>query len=264
VDIALFLILGAFVGLAAGTFGIGGGIIVVPTLLFAFHFYGFAEESIMHMAVASSLASIVLTSSVSVIAHYRRGGVLRSACMHLMPGLVTGAFIAGIVADFFSSNALKGIFVAIQLMVAWQLLFEHKPSLQRTLPPWPAGILAGNLIGAISALAGIGGGSLIAPYLIYWNIPPSRAVGTSAACGMPIAIMGMSGFILMGLDKTDLPAGSIGYVYLPTLLPLVITSMLFAPLGARIAHKLPGALLKQLMGVFLLLMGCGIVLTMLV
>jgi hypothetical protein len=172
----------------------------------------------------------------------------------LTPGIVAGALAGAVIADALSSAALRQIFGIFELLVAAQMMFGRNPAPHRTLPGKPGMALAGGIIGSVSALIGIGGGTLTVPFLAWCNVNLRNAVATSAACGLPIAIAGASGFIVTGWNAADL-AYATGYVYWPAFAGIVLTSMLFAPLGARLTHTLPVPLLKKFFALFLALLG---------
>ena len=251
----LYLALGAFAGVMAGMLGVGGGLIIVPVLAWIFGRQSVSDALIMHLAIGTSLASIVITSISSIRAHHQRGAVLWPAFWRLTPGIVIGAWLGAAVADLLSSAALTKIFAVFVLMVAAQMAFGAKPAPQRELPK-PTGMAAtGVVIGMVSAIVGIGGGSLTVPFLSWCNIPIRQAVATSAACGLPIALAGALGFIVTGLNAPHLPAWSLGYVYGPALVGVASASMLTAPLGAKLAHTLPTHSLKKVFAVFLAAVG---------
>ena len=251
----LYLALGAFAGVMAGMLGVGGGLIIVPVLAWIFGRQPISDALIMHLAIGTSLASIVITSISSIRAHHQRGAVLWPAFWRLTPGIVIGAWLGAAVADLLSSAALTKIFAVFVLMVAAQMAFGAKPAPQRELPK-PTGMAAtGVVIGMVSAIVGIGGGSLTVPFLSWCNTPIRQAVATSAACGLPIALAGALGFIVTGLNAPHLPAWSLGYVYGPALVGVASASMLTAPLGAKLAHTLPTNSLKKVFAVFLAAVG---------
>jgi len=257
----LYLALGAFAGVMAGMLGVGGGLIIVPVLAWIFGRQQVSDALIMHLAIGTSLASIVVTSISSVRAHHQRGAVLWPAFWRLTPGIVIGAWLGAAVADVLSSAALTKIFAVFVLMVSAQMAFGAKPAPQRELPGAAGMAATGGVIGALSAIVGIGGGSLTVPFLIWCNIHMRQAVATSAACGLPIALAGALGFIVTGFNAADLPAWSLGYVYGPALIGVAFASMLTAPLGAKLAHTLPTDSLKKVFAVFLAAVGAKMLLS---
>ena len=252
--LAAYLLLGAFAGITAGLLGVGGGLVIVPVLLWTFQAQGLPAGYLMQLAVGTSLATITITSISSLLAHHRRQGVLWPVFAHLTLGVLFGAFLGAFVADAVPSDGLRAFFGVFVLLVAVQMAFGITPGPHRELPGFAglAGVGAG--IGTVSALVGIGGGSMTVPFLVWCKVPVRQAVGTSAAVGLPIAIAGAAGFVTTGLAQSTLP-WTLGYVYIPALAGIVVTSAAFAPLGARLAHRLPTAVLKRIFGIFLALIG---------
>jgi len=246
-----YLALGAIAGLVAGLLGVGGGLIIVPALAVLFAREGIDPAVIMHLAIGTSLASIVFTSLSSVWAHHRHGAVRWAEVGRLAPGIVLGAWLGAAVADMLPAAGLRRIFGLFELYVATQMAFGFRPAPHRRLPGrWGMGG-AGLLIGGVSAIVGIGGGTLTVPFLAWCNVSMREAVATSAACGLPIALAGAAGFVSMGLNATGLPPATLGYVHLYALLGIIAASMLFAPLGARLVHRLPADRLRQVFAVLL-------------
>lgn len=250
----LYLGLGAVAGLVAGLLGVGGGLIIVPVLAAMFIRQGIADPVVMHLAIGTSLASIIFTSMSSVWAHHLRQSVRWRDVGRLAPGIVIGAWLGAAIADTLPSAGLRKFFGLFELYVAIQMTFKIKPAPHRDLPGRAGMLGVGGLIGTISSVVGIGGGSFTVPFLSWCNVPMREAVGTSAACGIPIAVAGAAGFVVAGWGAADLPANSLGYVYLQALLGIVSASILFAPLGARLAHWLPADRLKQVFALLLYLL----------
>ena len=251
----VYLLVGAFAGVLAGLLGVGGGLIIVPALALVFHQQGVADAVIMHLAIGTSLASIVLTSLSSMFAHHRRGAVHWSAFRGLTPGIVIGALAGAAVADRMPSHALRVFFGVFVLAVAAQIAFNLMASPHRQLPGKPGLAAAGGVIGAVSSIVGIGGGSLTVPFLVWCNLNIRQAVATSSACGFPIAVAGATGFVLAGWNTSGLPPYSSGYLYWPAQLGIAFASVAFAPLGARLAHTLPTGFLRKVFAVFLAVIG---------
>jgi len=253
-EIFLFsMLLGAIAGLLAGLFGLGGGVIIVPALVWLFSTQHFPDESIMIMAVATSLATIILTSVSSVISHSRFGAVIWKQVFRLTPGILFGAGIGAVIADFIDTNALRWFFICYLFYVAIHMALQKKPlNNSKKVDKW-LDYLAGIGIGFLSSLLGIGGGTLTVPYLAGRQVPMKNAVAISSACGLPIAISGTIIYSLLGWNKTLLPDWSLGYIYLPTLSGIAICSILTAPLGAKLAHKLSTKKLKRYFSVVLFL-----------
>ena len=250
-----YLTLGLFAGVMAGLLGVGGGLIIVPTLAWIFHHQQVDDAIIMHLAIGTSLATIVVTSISSVRAHHRRGAVLWPIFWRLTPGIVVGAWLGAAIADALPSAVLSKVFAVFVLTVAAQMGFGAKPAPHRELPGTTGMLTAGGVIGAVSAIVGIGGGSLTVPFLTWCNIAIRQAVATSSACGLPIALAGALGFVVTGLNAAGRPDWSLGYIYGPALVGITLTSMLSAPLGAKLAHTLPTEMLKKVFAAFLTLVG---------
>jgi uncharacterized membrane protein YfcA len=251
----LYLALGGFAGVMAGLLGVGGGLIIVPVLAWIFRGQAMTDTLVMHLAIGTSLATIVVTSISSVRAHHQRGAVLWPVVRRLTPGIIVGAWLGAAVADALPSAVLSKIFALFVLAVAAQMAFGAKPAPHRNLPGATGMAITGGIIGGLSAIVGIGGGSLTVPFLVWCNTAMRQAVATSAACGLPIALAGSIGFVATGLNAASLPAWSLGYVYGPALAGVAFASMLSAPLGAKLAHTLPTETLKKVFAVFLALVG---------
>ncbi len=249
-----YLAFGAVAGIIAGLLGVGGGIVVVPALVWFFTAQGFSPELIMQMALGTSLAAIAFTSVSSFRAHHRRGAVLWPIVRQITPGILVGTFAGTCVAARLSSGFLKGFFVCFLYYVSVQMLLNIKPKPTRQIPG-RAGIFGvGLVIGVVSSLVGIGGGTMSVPFLVWCNVPIHIAVGTSAAIGFPIAVAGTIGYIINGLGAANLPPLSLGYISIPALVGVAAVSILTAPYGARLAHRLPVTTLKRFFAVFLLAM----------
>lgn len=247
----VFLLTGAASGLLAGLFGVGGGLIVVPALAFILPGLGTAPEVVMHSAIGTSLAVIGLTGISSTRSHHARGGVIWPVFWKLAPGIVVGSLVGATVAHLVSSEVLKRCVGFGALLIAIQMLIDATPKATRSTPGALGLGIVGVLIGGLSALIGIGGGSLTVPYLNACNIDMRRAVGTSAACGMPIAWAGAVGFVVNGWGVPGLAPWSLGYVDLAAFAGIAVMSVFTAPLGAKLAHGLSPKLLKRCFAIFL-------------
>lgn len=250
--LSVLLVLGAFVGVMAGLLGIGGGLIVVPALLYLLPWAGIPTELSMHMALATSLASIIVTSGSSALNHLKLGNVDIFVVKWLMPGVVIGGFVGANIAEWIPTQYLPRVFGVIVLVLALQMFRSIRVTTTRAMPSSPVSMLYGTGIGVVSSLAGIGGGSLSVPFLNRHGVEMRKAVGSSSVCGCVIAIAGMTGFILHGYSVDSLPDYSVGYVYLPALLAIAGTSMLTTRIGARWATTLPTAKLKKIFALFLM------------
>ncbi len=251
----MYIVVGAVAGILAGLLGIGGGIVIVPMLVFCFVRQGIPDAVIMHLALGTSLASIMFTAVASFWAHHKRGAVHWDVVRKIVVGIFTGTFAGSFIAAQVSTLFLKGFFVVFLYFVAVQMLTNKKPKPTRQIPGHAAMFGVGNVIGVVSSLVGIGGGNLSVPFMVWCNMAFHHAIGTSAAIGFPIAIAGTIGYIVNGLSIQDLPDFSIGYIYLPALFGIVVTSVMSAPLGVRLAHSLPVNRLKRIFAVLLVVVG---------
>ena len=253
--ILAYLALGAFTGVSAGMLGIGGGLVMVPTLTVMFAAQSqFPPGETLHMALGTSMASIVFTAIASLRAHHQHGAVLWPVVRQITPGILLGTALGTAFAAGIPARPLAIFFAGFVCLIAFQMAANFKPKPTRQLPSTVGFWGVGAGIGALSALVAIGGGALTVPFLTWCNVRVQHAIGTSAAIGLPIAIGGTLGYILNGQAVSDLPEGSIGYVYLPALAILVISSMMLAPYGARLAHRLPVATLKKYFAAVLILL----------
>ncbi|MCE0493241.1 sulfite exporter TauE/SafE family protein [Vibrio salinus] len=251
--IAQLLMLGCIVGVLAGLLGIGGGLIVVPALLYLLPQVGIDPVDAMQFALGTSLATIILTSGSSALHHLKFGNVEIFAVKFLLPGIVIGGFCGATVAELIPGQYLPRIFGVIVFLLALQMYRSIKIVNQYPMPNAMFTTLSGVIIGTIASLAGIGGGALTVPFLNRYGVEMKKAVGSSSVCGCIIAISGMIGFIWHGAHIDVLPEYSLGYIYLPALLFVSCTSMLTTRIGVRLATKLPTTMLKKVFAVFLML-----------
>lgn len=249
------LALGAVAGTLAGLLGIGGGLVIVPGLALLLGDGTVPPERLMQFAVGTSLATIVATALSSIRAHHRRGAVRWPIVGLLAPGVVIGALAGAVIADRLDTRTLAIVFGVFLLIIAVRLYLPGQPGPHRQLPGRLGTTAYGAGIGSLSSLLGIGGGTLTVPLLTWHNIDVRAAVGTAAACGLPIAVAGTAGFIASGLGTDGLPPGATGYVYWPAFAAVVPASMLFAPLGAHLAHTLPRTALRRGFAVFVAIVG---------
>lgn len=253
--LALYVVVGAVAGVLAGLLGIGGGLVIVPMLVFCMELQQLPQELIMHLALGTSMASIMFTSVSSFMAHHRRGAVDWSVVRRIVAGILVGTYLGSCVAARLSTGVLKVFFVIFLYYVCYQMLSGKKPKPSRQLPGLVGMFGTGNVIGVVSSLVGIGGGTLSVPFMIWHNIPIHRAIGTSAAIGFPIAVAGTVGYVVNGWGVSNLPPFSLGYVSLSALVAIAVMSVLTAPLGVRLAHSLPVDKLKRIFAVILFLVG---------
>jgi uncharacterized protein len=246
-----YLAIGLAVGFFAGLLGIGGGAVMVPILVLVFTAQGLAPDHVMHMALGTAMAAIMFTSVASMRAHHAHGAVDWSIARAIAPGILAGSFCAALAAGLIPKRPLALMFTGLAFYAATQILFDLRPKQSRELPGAAGLFAAGAAIGAVSSLLAAGGAFLCIPFLAWCSVPLRRAIGTAAAVGLPIAAAGTLGYVVQGLRIEALPSPSLGYVYLPALVLVVATSMLAAPLGARVAHRLP---VKRLRIIFALLL----------
>lgn len=254
IEILIYLVTGAVAGLLAGLLGIGGGLIIVPILSSAFLYY-MDSPYVVHMAIATSLATILLTSLSSVKTHHQHHAVRWDLLRKMLFGVLLGAFLGAWSAQFFSTNLLAKLFGVMELIVAIQLLVDRKPSPNRQLPGLVGLNSAGSVMGWLSALLGVGGGSLSTPYLLWHNVKAHQAIATSAALSLPVALAGTAAYMIAGLKIESLPAYTTGFVYWPAFLAIVVMSVFTAHWGAQWAHRLPMRVLKRLFAILLLFLG---------
>ncbi|MFC4700865.1 sulfite exporter TauE/SafE family protein [Glaciecola siphonariae] len=249
----LCLGIGAVAGIMAGLLGIGGGLIIVPTLIFLFqHLLGMSIENAMPIAVATSLSTVIFTGLSSARSHYTLGNLDKNIFKYSAFGIAVGAVAGAQFASMISGVMLQRIFAALVILIALQMVFNRH---RRSEHEVNKGILGGIGLGSgfVSALMGIGGGALIVPALVWFRVNIKKAIGCASACGVVIAIFGTASFIYAGWNRPYLPAYSLGYVYLPATLGIVITSMLTARIGAKLTSKLDTVKLKRIFAVFLVL-----------
>ena len=252
--ILAYLALGAFVGFFAGFLGVGGGGIMVPMLTTMFALQEFPREHLVHVALGTSMAAIVMTSVSSLRAHHAHGAVRWDIVRNITPGVLLGTFGGTFLASSVDNAPLAIFFACFMAYVSFQMILNVKPKPSRNLPG-PVGLASvGGGIGLISALVAIGGGSLSVPFMTWCNVKMQNAIGTSAAIGLPIALAGALGYLINGWNSTHLPEWSIGYVYLPALVLISLVSTFTAPMGARLAHRLPVATLKKIFAAVLVLL----------
>lgn len=249
--IATLLAAGAAVGFAAGLLGIGGGMLLVPFMTMILTARGFADEHIVHIAIATSLATIMFTSISSVRAHHKRGAVNWNIVKLLAPGLLIGSWIGPWIGAQLNASGLALFFAVFVTVSAIQMLIDKKPAAARGLPEASGMFAAGGVIGTLSGLVGAGGGFISVPFMTWCNVKIHNAVATSAALGFPIALAGTLSNMYFGAKVQGLPEGSLGYIYLPALLVVAIASVTTAPLGAKAAHALPVKSLKKVFALVL-------------
>lgn len=250
--ILAFLVLGLVVGFMAGLLGIGGGGIMVPVLTSIFLAQGVPVEQVVHMALGTSMASIVFTSFSSMRAHHKKGAVMWNVVKYMAGGVVIGTFAATFLATYMKSVHLAIFFAIFMAYVSIQMAIDKKPKPSRELSAPSSLFGVGSLIGSVSALVSIGGGSLTVPYLVWQNVDLKKAIATSAAIGFPLSIAGTVGYMINGMIHASSSEMMLGFVYLPGVVLISIVSYFTAPLGARMAHTLPVGKLKKIFALLLM------------
>jgi uncharacterized protein len=249
-----YLAIGVFVGFFGGMLGIGGGAIMVPLLVMMFEAQGIAREHWVHLAVGTGMSTILFTSVSSVRAHAKRGTVRWDIARAITPGILVGGLVGVAMAGMFSTFVLAACFTAIVYGAGINILIDRAPKSTRTLPG-PGGIFAaGFIISGVSALVAMGGAFMTVPFLVWCNVKIREAIGSAAFAGFPIAVIGTVGYVFIGRNVEGLPDWTLGYVYLPAMLGISVSSVLMAPVGAWASHKLPTRTLRRIYGVLLLLL----------
>jgi uncharacterized membrane protein YfcA len=251
---AAYLMLGAIAGYLAGMFGVGGGLVLVPVLLFLFDSQQFPAEHVMLIALGTSMAAILFTSLASLREHHRHGAVNWRVVRNITPGILFGTGIGAMLAVIIPTRGLAIFFALFVYTVAAQILIDMRPHATRQLPGAAGMTLAGTLTGCLSSMVSIGGGSIIVPLLVWCNIPLRNAIGTSAAIGFPVAIGGTIGYVFTGMNIDFLPVYSLGFVYLPALFWIALAGVITAPLGAKAAHHMNVGILRKLFALLLLVL----------
>lgn len=247
---------GVVSGIAAGLLGIGGGAIIVPALGTALLLLGYDADIVQHVAVGTSLAIIIPTGIMSARAHHKRGALDLDILRLWVPFIVAGTFIGGLMAGYFPGNVLRIVFAVMAFFIAANIVFAWQTKLMGHLRGSSlTHRISAFVVGYISSLMGIGGGSLTVPTLVAFGASMHAAVGTSAAIGVAIAISGTLGFIISGWGVAELPPFSLGYINLMALVLVAVLAAVFAPLGAALAHRLDQKTLKNVFALFLVAVG---------
>ncbi len=263
-EILLYILTGAFAGFAAGLLGVGGGLIIVPVLYFIFSTQGYEQQHLMHMALATSLATIISTSISSTLAHHKKQAVLWPTVYLLAPGICLGAWLGASIATELPTAILRPAFGLFELFVAVLMLKQYQSKQHQVFIRPVKAFIGGNIIGSVSAIVGIGGGTLTVPFLHWHNINIKNAIATSAACGLPIALFGTASYIYSGWGisfTSSSSSYSLGYVQLNAFLLVAVSSFIIAPLGAKTAHRLADYKLKKIFALLLFLLGIKMLLS---
>lgn len=261
--LAAAFITGLGAGVVAGLFGVGGGIVIVPALLVLFKIEALSPDHLMQMAVATSLATIVVTNSLATWKQQQRKSINWQAVAYYTPGILLGAWLGALTAVRLHGGVLQILFGIFEIIVGSKMITaKNRDGSEYGLPRLggASSALIGVIIGSVSSLFGIGGGTLSVPALnIVAKIPIRIAVGSSSAIGIFLAFSGTIGFILAGAESSFLPAGSWGYVIPEAFLGIIMGTLLTTPIGVKLAHTLPPAYLKKGFGIFLLLVGINLI-----
>ncbi len=247
-----FLLLGSVVGFLAGLLGVGGGGLMVPVLTTLFLAQGVSVDKVVHLALGTSMASIVITSISSLRAHHARGGVLWPVVKQMVLATLIGTFAATFLASATSTLYLAIFFAIFMAYISIQMFRDKKPVREVSGPGEL--FLAGSIIGVVSALVSIGGGSLTVPYLVSRCIDIKKAIGTSAALGLPISIAGTLGYLFNGWSVTTNDDYTFGFIFLPAVILISIMSFITAPLGVKMVHRLPVPIIKKIFSVLLIML----------
>jgi len=255
------LCLGALAGFLAGLLGIGGGLIIVPALVHLLPLLGISNEVIMPIALATSLSAIVITSSSAAIAHNKNKNIPWGIAKPLMLVVAFGALLGAFIADRLSAQALTNFFAGAVIVLASYMLVSIRSKSSREMPSKIKLQFISLITGVIASLMGMAGGAILVPVLSYFGMPLRHCIGIATVCGVMVALFGSLGYIISGLDNDLLPVWSVGYVYLPALLGVVLTSSMFAPIGVKFAAKLPVQTLKKFFAIFLIIVAIKMILT---
>jgi len=256
---AAYALLGATAGFLGGLFGIGGGTVLVPVLLLLFDAQHFPPEHQFHLALGTSMATIIFTAAASLYKHHQHGSVNWSVVRTITPGILIGTSLGSWFATSIPPHWLGICFALFVYFAAAQILFDLRPPVSRQLPGHAGIRLFGVFAGSLSSLISIGGGTVVIPFLLWCNLTIRQAIGTSSAISFPVAIGGTAGYIATGFHAPGLPALTAGYVYLPCLIWTATASIITAPLGAQTAHKIDIRVLRKLFAVLLLALATKLV-----
>ncbi|MFB2538348.1 MULTISPECIES: sulfite exporter TauE/SafE family protein [unclassified Acinetobacter] len=258
-DILIYLLIGSVSGFVAGLFGIGGGLVIIPCLYVAFRYFGIPYEVIMHLAVGTAMASIIVSSLSSALAQHKKKAILWNLVSYLVPTMMIGSLLGAWIADMLPSHYMQLLIGLFACWTAYKMFVGAKANSQNQDEKPQISVLqhriVGGLIGMASSIFGIAGGSIIVPYLNRCGIVMQNAVATSSACGVPIALMGAIGYLWFGSRQNIDVAHTIGYIHVYAFLGISIASFITAKLGVKIAHAISAARLKKYFAIELLLVG---------
>lgn len=258
---AAYAVCGAVIGFLAGLLGIGGGMTLVPILAGLYVAQSFTPDHTVHLALGTAMASIVFTSTASVREHHRHAAVDWDVVKKMVPGMLLGALLATITSGWIPQRALAIAFAVIVYAGATQIFLGTKPGAHATMPGPLAVFGVATIIGVIAGLVSAGGTFLTVPFMLFCGVRMHTAIGTGAAIGIPVAVIGTVGYIISGWRVENLPPWSVGFVYLPALALLVAASIITAPMGARYAHKLPVQTLRRVFALLLYALATKMIVT---
>ena len=259
-ELFLYLLLGTFSGILAGLFGIGGGIIIIPSFFYIFTLLGFPEESLSQMVIATSLGVIVFSSLASTYSHHIRKAVIWNIIKVIAPSICVGSALGAVTASYIASSTLQGLVAIFLIAVAVQMALQLPPPNQNPRTNIVGPIIVGSGIGWLSGIFGIGGGVFSVPYFYHRGLQMTQAIGSSAACGIPIAISGSISYMIVGNDLLNLPAYSLGYVYLPGAVLVGLASIITAQIGVKAAHRINQKKLRVAFALLVMIMGLNLLL----
>lgn len=262
----IYPLIGIGAGFLAGLLGLGGGTVIVPFLVVIFPLVGIDKQLSVHMAIATSMANVVITQAAAIYKHrnYISKQTLHQFAKQLWPGIILGAILGVVIADHLTAHELATCFGVIVILLAVKMAFKKRVVESSTPTPWqlPAVYIRFPitfLIGGLSSILGLGGGGFMVPFLQHYRVPIAKAMGAAVLCGFPLAIIATITYLIVGLDNTPHIAFATGYLYWPAFIGIAITSIFFAPLGVKLAHRIPSFLLRWMFIVFLVLVGIKMV-----
>lgn len=244
----LLACVGASAGFLAGLFGIGGGTVIVPIMVWLLGYWGIGGEYVQHLAIGTSFAVMVFTTFSGALAQHRRGAIRWEIVRNMSPMMVLGGILGSMVARYIPAAHLQLVFTVFIYALSVQLLLGFSPKPRETMPGRAMMMGVGSGVGVLSSWVGIGGGTLSVPFLLYCRSTIHQATATSAGLAWPMSVSGAVGYLLAGWSVEGLPAGSIGFWYAPAAAILAMGTVLFAPIGVRVAHRLPAPVLKKAVG----------------
>ena len=252
IELMAYLLVGSLAGILAGMFGVGGGIIIVPVLVFVFSFIGFDSSYLVHLAIGTSLATIFFTGISSARSHYLKESINKKVLIPVATGISFGAIFGALIANELNGEMLRRIIGVFAFLIAVQMLFNNSVNLKAKTSRIVS-LIAGIGIGGASSVLGIGGGSFTVPFFKYNGLNMKTSVGTAAACGIPIAFFGSLSFVVLGLNQENLPSLTMGYIYIPAMIAISLASVFTASIGAGMAHAISDKILTILFSALMIL-----------